>query len=150
METEITWSWRSFAALAPAELYAIMALRQRVFVVEQACVYLDADGLDDRCWHLLGQAGGALLAYARLLPPGLKLVEPSIGRVVTAPEARGRGLGRTLMERALAEAAGRWPGQPVRIAAQLYLEPFYRDLGFATIGTPYDDDGIAHVDMVRG
>ena len=146
---DIAWSWRAFAALTPAALYGVMALRQRVFVVEQACVYLDADGLDDRCRHCLGEVGGVLVAYARLLPPGLKYAEPSIGRVVTAPEARRRRLGWELMRRALDEAARLYPGQPVRIGAQAYLERFYRGLGFVPVGAPYDEDGIAHVEMLR-
>ncbi|MBB2488283.1 GNAT family N-acetyltransferase, partial [Mitsuaria sp. WAJ17] len=89
-------------------LYAVLRLRAEVFVVEQRCVYLDPDGQDLQAWHLLGLTeDGQLQAYARLLDG------PKIGRVLTAPQARGQGQGRALMQRALAECAQRWPGQPV-------------------------------------
>jgi ElaA protein len=147
---DVAWSWLGFSELTPRQLYDLLALRQQVFVVEQACVYVDADGMDQRCWHGLGQrSDGALVAYARLLPPGLKYSEPSIGRVVTAPAARGCGLGVELMRRTLAEAARRFPGQALRIQAQCYLERFYRGFGFIPIGQPYDEDGIPHVDMIK-
>jgi ElaA protein len=145
-----TWSWCEFSELTTGQLYDVLALRQQVFVVEQSCVYLDADGYDDRCAHGLGYRDGSLVAYARIVPPGLKYAEPSIGRVVTARAARGRGLGRELMDRTLAEVARRYPGQPVRIMAQAYLGKFYRALGFEAVGAEFLDDGIPHIEMVRG
>jgi len=138
-----------FDRLTPRQVHDVLQLRQRVFVVEQACAYLDADGADPSCWHVLGTDAGVLVATARLVPPGLKYVEPAIGRVVTAPEVRRTGVGRALMLEALAQVKRLYPGQPVRLGAQRYLERFYRSLGFAPVGEPYDEDGIPHVEMLR-
>ncbi|WP_077035380.1 GNAT family N-acetyltransferase [Pelomonas sp. KK5] len=148
------WICARLEELAPRQLYAALALRSAVFVVEQACVYLDPDGhdLDPGCWQLLGYEDGELLACARLLAPGVKgaaQVHPMIGRVVTAPAGRGRGLGRPLMQRAIDECSARWPGLPIDIGAQAHLQRFYASLGFVQRGEPYDEDGIAHIDMRR-
>jgi ElaA protein len=152
----LRWQWSRFDALTPADLYAALVLRQRVFILEQACVFVDADGADGRAFHLLGwqadpRGAGreSLVAYLRLVDPGVKFAEPSIGRVVTAPEARGRGHGRTLMREGLAASARQYPGQAVRIAAQQRLEGFYASLGFVTVSAPYTEDGIPHLDMLR-
>jgi ElaA protein len=142
---ELTWHVRTFAELTVRELYAIMALRQRVFVVEQNCPYLDADGVDDIARHLWAEQGGAIAAYLRIVPAGVKFAEVSIGRVITAPEARGTGLGRELMKRGIA-AAGH---VPIRIGAQAHLEKFYGELGFQRASDVYDEDGIPHVEMTR-
>lgn len=142
---ELTWHVRRFEELTPAELYAILALRQRVFVVEQNCVYLDTDGVDSMCRHLWAERGGGPAAYLRIVPAGVKFPEASIGRVITAPEARGEGLGRELMKRGL-EAVG---AVPIRIGAQAYLEKFYGELGFVRVSDVYDEDGIPHILMLR-
>jgi ElaA protein len=112
-------------------------------------VFQDVDGADPHCWHLLGRRGGDLVAYCRLVPPGVKYAEPSIGRVVTGAEARRAGLGRELMGEALARAAGLWPGTVVRIGAQRYLEKFYGGFGFVKDSEPYDEDGIMHIEMIK-
>jgi ElaA protein len=140
--------WRPFEQLTPRQVHDLLQLRSRVFVVEQACVFLDADGLDPRCVHGLCTRDGVLVATARLVPPGLKHALPAIGRVVTAPEARRTGLGRALMAAALSEVGRRYPGQGVYLSAQRHLEGFYASLGFRTSGAPYDEDGIPHVDML--
>ena len=148
----IEWACERLAAMQPLVLYEALALRSAVFVVEQACVYLDPDGLDAQCWHLTGHSDDALHAYARLVPPLTKSTQqtqPMIGRVVTAPAARGRGEGRALMRQALAECARLWPGEAVEIQAQAYLHDFYASLGFAATSARYDEDGIAHIDMRR-
>ncbi|MEP7302082.1 MAG: GNAT family N-acetyltransferase [Caldimonas sp.] len=148
---DIEWRWRRFDALRPLELQKIHAARQRVFALEQQCVYLDADECDERSFHLA--AWSALqrepLAYARLIDPGVKYAEASIGRVVTVGAGRGHGLGRELMVRALAEAARVWPGMAIRISAQTRLERFYAGLGFVAVGLPYLEDGIEHTEMLR-
>jgi ElaA protein len=138
------WHERSFAELTAGELYAIIALREQVFVVEQRCAYLDADGHDTHARHVWAARGGVPLAYLRVLPPGAKFAEASIGRVVVAPSARGTGLGRELMRRGIAICDG-----PIRIGAQAHLERFYRELGFETVSGPYDEDGIPHIEMLR-
>jgi ElaA protein len=151
MRTSVAWQWRRFAELSPSELYALLAARSEVFVVEQRCQFLDADGHDVHAWHLLGWASepAVLAAYLRLLEPGSKYVEPSIGRVLTTVAFRGCGLGRDAMLEGLRQAAAQFPGRAVRVAAQARLERFYLSLGFRPISQPYQEDGIAHVDMLR-
>jgi ElaA protein len=144
----LQWHDRAFGDLTVAELYAIVRLRQRVFVVEQTCVYLDADGIDPVCRHLWAE-DGAIAAYLRIVPPGASYPEVSIGRVITAPEARGTGLGRELMQRGLAAVRAHHGDVAIRIGAQAHLEKFYADFGFTRISDVYDEDGIPHVYMLR-
>lgn len=142
--------WLPFDRLTPRQVHDALQLRQRVFVVEQRCAYLDADGLDPKCWHGLGTlADGTLVATARLVPPGLAYPEPAIGRVVSNPDFRRHGHGRQLMQEAIREIARLFPGHPIRIGAQRYLERFYGELGFVAFGEPYLEDGIPHVSMMR-
>jgi ElaA protein len=144
----LQWTWQRFDGLGVRGLYDMLALRCRVFILEQG-PYLDPDGLDDRCWHLLGRDGDmALQAYLRVVDPGIKFPEPSIGRVITAPQARGIGLGRVLVREGLAGCQARWPGQQVRISAQARLERFYAELGFDRVSAEYLEDGIAHIEML--
>lgn len=146
MSAAIHWRWCRFEQLSTADLYAVIALREAVFVVEQRCAYLDCDGLDPEAWHLLGERDGTLVAYLRALPSGV--VYPgmiAIGRVVVAPLARGTGLGAALMQQGI-ERAGRHT--PIKISAQAHLEDWYRRLGFETCGAGYLEDGIPHVPMV--
>ena len=145
----IRWRFAPFAELTPREVHDLYQLRAAAFVVEQNCVFQDLDGVDPECWHLLGYRGDELIAYARLLPAGVKFVEPSIGRVVTTMAVRGTGLGRELMRESLRRAEKLWPGQPIRIGAQSRLERFYVELGFVTASAPYDEDGIEHIEMLR-
>jgi ElaA protein len=144
------WQWQRFEALGVDNLYDALQLRCRVFVLEQG-PYLDPDGLDRGAWHLLGRDEGAVLvAYLRIVDPGLRYAEPSIGRVITAAERRGTGAGRALMHEGLAGCDRLWPGRAVRISAQSRLERFYRGLGFERVGEDYLEDEIAHVQMLRG
>lgn len=144
--TQRSWHSLYFDELSVHQLYKLMVLRQRVFVVEQNCPYLDADGLDLTSRHLWAETpAGEVHAYVRLVPAGAKYEEISIGRVITAPEARGTGLGRELMARAI-DACG---GVPIRIGAQAHLEKFYGELGFVRSSDVYDEDGIPHIEMLR-
>ena len=148
MPAPVRWTCAPFAALSVQQLYDALALRSEVFVVEQQCLFLDLDGLDPQGWHLLGHDdGGRLVACARLLPPGVKAPGVVIGRVVTAPAARGSGLGHALMREADAQCARLWPGRPVTLHAQARLQGFYQGHGYATVSEPYDEDGIAHIEM---
>lgn len=142
------WTCVPFVELSVRQLHDALALRAEVFVVEQNCVFLDIDGLDPQCWHLLGHGDdGRLLAYARLIPPGLQALDALIGRVVTAPAARGSGAGRALMAQALAECARQWPGAAVTLHAQAHLARFYAGFGFEPVGAEYVEDGIPHLEM---
>ena len=143
------YRWLRFADLGVDNLYDALALRCRVFILEQG-PYLDTDGLDRPSWHLLGRdEGGTLQAYLRVVDPGFKYAEPSIGRVITAPEVRGSGAGRQLMIEGVARCVDAWPGRAIRISAQAHLERFYGDFGFARVGEPYLEDGIPHLEMLR-
>ncbi|MCS7037635.1 MAG: GNAT family N-acetyltransferase [Saprospiraceae bacterium] len=141
---------RPFAALTVYELYDIMALRQEVFVVEQNCAYLDADGKDLEAWHVMGRdAQERLAAYTRLLPLGVSYEGyASIGRVVSAPFARRAGLGRLIMEHSLAWCVRLFGPVPLKISAQTYLLGFYESFGFRSTGEEYLEDGIPHTAMV--
>lgn len=144
------WVWRSFHELSADELYAIFVLRQTVFVVEQNCAYLDADGVDRRSRHLYKRDDtGLMVAYLRLVEPGVKYAEPSIGRVITHPSVRRTGLGRELMAEGLRGAAQYYPGAGVRIGAQKWAERFYRSLGFESVGHEFIEDDIPHVEMLH-
>ena len=143
------WSWRRFAELGVDNLYDALQLRCRVFVLEQGA-FLDPDGIDRQSWHLLGRDDkGALTCYLRLVDPGVKYDEPSIGRVITAPEVRGNGSGRALMAEGMAGCECHWPGRAVRISAQAHLERFYNGFGFVRVGDNYIEDTIPHVEMLR-
>lgn len=158
-EAEIGYRWRcvAWSALDCESLYALLRLRSEVFVVEQDCVYQDLDDKDRQslhCWleksDAPASAGGEVLAYTRLLPAGISYPdEVSIGRVVTSESVRRDGWGKALMRRSLDEVHAAWPGVPIRISAQQYLEAFYSGFGFTTQGAPYLEDGIPHVAMTR-
>jgi ElaA protein len=143
----IDWHFVPFDELTPLQVHDMYRLRVEVFVVEQGCVFQDIDGVDPKCWHLLGYSASSLLAYCRLLPAGVKFDEPSIGRVITAPSVRRTGMGRVLMAEAMRRARALFPGQPLRIGAQAHLERFYNEFGFTKSSEPYDEDGILHIEM---
>jgi len=142
---ERVWFDRTFDELTALQLYRIVELRERVFVVEQACIYLDADGLDLQARHVWAESGDMIDAYLRIVPAGVKFEELSIGRVIVAPHARGTGLGKELMQRGIAAARG----VPIRIGAQAHLAKFYVELGFARASEDFVEDGIPHLEMLR-
>lgn len=145
---ELEWQFSDFSELSPFSLYEIMVLRQLVFVVEQKCPFLDADGYDLSAKHLMGRRDDKMLAYARVIPPGVKYAEHSIGRLVVHPSARKYGLGRAAMIEAIRLIATTDGPAPIRIQAQEHLaDTLYKPLGFERITDIYDEDGIAHVDM---
>ena len=144
----MNWTLKKFEDLTSVELYAIMQLRNEVFVVEQNCVYQDADNKDPGSYHFMGWRDNKLIAYTRLLPPGLAYTEPSIGRVVTSPSARGSGAGRELMNKSIEKIYFLFGKSPVKIGAQLYLKKFYSSLGFQQSSDIYLEDGIEHIEMI--
>ncbi len=147
--TTLSWTCKTFDTLSPHELYSILRLRNEVFVVEQNCVFQDADDRDQQCFHLLGFSGNYLFAYARLVPPDISYSEPSIGRVVTSHAARRSGAGKQLMSKAIEQCYVLFKEQPIKIGAQLYLKAFYESFGFIQIGEVYDEDGIEHIYMIK-
>ena len=146
---EVQWRLRAFDALTLAELYAILGARAAVFVVEQRCNYLDMDDVDPACMHLMAWNRDKLAAYLRIVPPGARYAEPSIGRVLTSAEHRGTGLGRELMRRGIEHTEQLYPGQAIRIGAQAHLQRFYSEFGFVTDSDIYFEDHIEHVKMLR-
>ncbi len=148
----MTWQWAPFEKLSKEDVYAILALRQDVFVVGQNCVYKDADGLDQASWHLMGWIDEKdkkyLGAYLRVLPPGLKYPEHCIGRVGNLPALRGKGIGKELMTVGLKKIVEQFGQVPIRISAQLYLKRFYEDFGFEAVGKEYQEDNIPHIEMI--
>lgn len=147
---QIHWQCKPFGKLLPGELYELLQLRQEVFVVEQNCAFIDADGLDQECWHLIGfDTKGAMVAYARLVPKGLIYPDAtSIGRILTSPKVRGSGAGKQLMEVSMKKLDDLFGICPVRIGAQTYLVGFYEGFGFLTTGENYLEDGIPHSQML--
>ncbi len=137
--------------LGAVELARIYRARQEVFSIEQNCVYLDADEADEQSHHLAAWSPGQALplAYARLVDPGVKYAEPSMGRVITTAAARGSGLGRELVRRVLALSDEVHPGQGIRISAQSRLLRFYNEFGFGAVGEDYLEDGIPHIEMLH-
>jgi ElaA protein len=145
----IQWALIKFEDLSALELYKIMQLRNEVFVVEQNCVYQDADNKDQHCFHFMGWDDDKLVAYTRILPPGLSYTEPSIGRVVTSPSFRNSGIGRELMIQSIDKIKKLYGEIPIKIGAQLYLQKFYSSLGFKQTSGVYLEDNIEHIEMVK-
>ncbi len=147
---QLTYQAIPFTSLTTAQLYALLRLRAEVFVVEQNCVYQDLDDKDQPALHLLGTTeDGRLAAYTRLLDRGISYPDyASIGRVITAPFARGQGLGRPLMEASLQALFTAYGVQPVKISAQAHLQAYYGSVGFTGVGDIYDEDGIPHRAML--
>ena len=145
---QLNWIFKKFDNLTASELYAIMQLRNEVFVVEQNCVYQDADDKDQQCWHLCGWDAKKLVAYTRIIPPGISYTEASIGRVVTSPAYRASGAGRELMKESISLTYSQFNCTQIKIGAQLYLTKFYQSLGFVQSSPEYLEDGIAHIEMI--
>ncbi len=146
---KLRWEWKSFDQLSADQLYTILTVRQEVFVLEQSCLYLDADGKDRRSFHLMGFDEDDLVAYARIVEPGISYKEVSIGRILSSKKVRGTGSGRELMVQALGRIQKAYGDVPVRISAQSYLKEFYQQFGFEPTGKEYLEDEIPHMEMLR-
>jgi ElaA protein len=146
---EIKWSIASFDELTLRSWYEISVLRQEVFVVEQNAAYLDSDGLDYVSMHFFGMDADKVVAYCRLIPPGYKYEEGSLGRVVVAPHQRGKQYGHKLVQLALGYQKEHWDSSANRISAQSYLIPFYASYGFEKLGEEYLEDGLPHYEMFK-
>lgn len=145
----MTFQTYAFNDLSLQQLYDIMMVRQAVFVVEQNCPYLDADGKDQQCFHIVGyDDDGDLVAYTRLVPLGVSYNDAvAIGRVLTTEKGRGRRIGKQLMKVSIDEINRLFPNQKLLISAQCYLIKFYENLGFQTVGESYLEDDIPHIKM---
>ena len=146
---ELTFKWSRLESLTSLEFHEIISVRESVFVVEQQCAYQETDWLDLHSWHLAGRYDGDFAAYLRVIDPGMKYAQPSIGRVMILPDFRGRHLGRALMNEGIRFAERIFAGLGIKISAQSYLIDFYESLGFVRAGESYMDDGILHIDMIK-
>jgi len=148
----IQWEVKPFRQLSVDGLFEVLKLRVDVFVVEQACAYpeLDERDRDLETRHLSGHNElGQLVAYARLLPPGLFFPEVNLGRFVVKAEFRKQGVGHQLLQKALQECSHCWSKIPIRISAQDYLQKFYEQYGFIRVSEVFLEDGIPHVEMLK-
>ncbi len=147
----ICWDLRTFDELTPSELYTILQLRQKIFVVEQDCPYLDCDNKDQNSHHLLGWDTSLephkLIAYLRIQPPKDRGSACNIGRVLCHPSQRGSGFGKDLMRQGISQCIALFPQHSIHISAQQYLVGFYTNLGFSISSAPYEEDGIPHIGM---
>jgi ElaA protein len=144
-----TWKIVPFSDLTTKEFHDALRLRVNIFVVEQNCAYEEIDGKDPDCFHVLGfNEGGELVATARIAPAGVIYPHVSIGRVVVSEGARGQGLAKRMMKEAMDFSMATMKASTIKLAAQHYLEDFYKSLGFNTISEIYPWDGIDHVDML--
>ncbi len=145
----INFQWYSFFELSVEQLYAVLALRSDIFVVEQSCPYRDPDGKDISAIHLLGMAKGSLIAYLRLFPPRNSENYIVFGRVATTKSVRHLGYGKKLMQELLTYSHLHFPDLAIKCSAQVYLKEFYQGFGFKVCSNVYDEDGIPHILMQR-
>lgn len=143
------WKIKSFEEITTSELYEIIKARVDVFVVEQNCPYPDLDGYDRQAIHLWAEQENSVLAYCRIFKKGIKYPETSIGRVLTTEKARGKSLGKQLIQYAVETIENRFHTTEVRISAQDYLLRFYSGFGFEDTGKKYLEDNIPHTEMFR-
>ena len=146
---ELIWKIKTFDELSTKELYDVLKIRQEVFIVEQTCYYLDADGYDEMAVHIWAEREGNVLAYCRIFDLGIKYHEASIGRVLTHPDHRKLRLGKILVKLALSTIESRFRTNEVRISAQDYLLAFYSEFGFVETGKKYLEDYIPHTEMLK-
>lgn len=146
---QLHWLLKRFDDLTPYQLYAILQLRNEVFVVEQNCVFQDADDKDQNSYHLMGFLDNKLVAYTRLVPAGVSYEQASIGRVVTSPSVRRSGAGKLLMQQSIDSLYALFGKVPIKIGAQLYLQHFYESFGFERVSDIYLEDGIEHIYMIK-
>jgi ElaA protein len=143
------WLLKKFEQLSPYELYAVLRLRNEVFVVEQNCVFQDADDNDQNAYHLMSFSDNKLIAYTRLIPPAEVYEQASIGRVVTSPSARAIGAGKELMTQSIKACYDLFGMHDIKIGAQVYLRKFYESFGFKQCSDIYMEDGIPHIYMIK-
>lgn len=144
----MTWTfYRSFDDFTPQHLYDVLKLRQDIFIIEQECIYDDIDGLDDRSQHLILIDEDKIVGYLRIVPPGIKYDEYSLGRILVDQRNRNRGLGKKVVEKGI-EIVKSEGARAIRIEAQAHLENFYKDLGFRSVSEIYSVDDIPHLQML--
>ena len=147
MTNKSSFIWHNFDSISKEELYDVLSLRQRVFIIEQDCFYEDLDYSDQEANHLLLYKDNKLIGYSRVFAPGIKYDAASIGRIVTDLDYRGKGYGKDITQEAIQFLKNNFPGSDISISAQFRLVDFYEDLGFIRQGSVYLEDGIDHIKM---
>lgn len=147
MKRELTWKVSKFNELTTSELYDILHLRCKIFVVEQNAPYLDMDYKDQKALHLQGWLDGKLIAYCRIFKAGDYFSEACIGRVIVDKEHRKYGYGHDLMKNAIELEKVVFDETRITISAQLYLQKFYECHGFKRTSDIYLEDGLPHIQM---
>ena len=146
---ELQWEIKPFKTLSAVQIYNVLQLRSKVFVVEQNCVYQDIDGKDQKALHLIGEFENKTVAYARLFKSGDYFENASIGRVVIDPDYRHKKWGLELMREAIAGISQHFGESAITISAQQYLKKFYESLGFVQTSEMYLEDDIPHIEMKK-
>lgn len=144
----MNWTCKAYNELTLDDFHDLIQLREIVFVVEQDCPYLDVDGKDRVALHVIGRLDGRIVATTRILPPNISYKEVSIGRVVVSPKARGKNIGKQLMEESMKFVKENFGDVPVRISAQTYLLKYYQSFDFEEVGEEYLEDNIPHMEML--
>ena len=147
MTNKLNFIWRSFDSISKDELYDVLSLRQRVFIIEQDCFYEDLDYSDQDANHLLLYQDNKLIGYSRVFPPGIKYYAASIGRIVTDLDYRGKGYGKIITQESIQFLKNNFPESDISISAQYRLVDFYENLGFEREGKIYLEDDIDHIKM---
>ena len=147
MTNKFNFIWRNFNSISKDELYDVLSLRQRVFIIEQDCLYEDLDYSDQDANHLLLYQDNKLIGYSRVFPPGIKYDAASIGRIVTDLDYRGKGYGKGITHESIQFLKNNFPESDITISAQYRLVDFYENLGFETEGNVYLEDDIEHIKM---
>jgi ElaA protein len=147
MTNKTRFIWHNFDSISKEELYDVLSLRQRVFIIEQDCFYEDLDYSDQEANHLLLYKDNKLIGYSRVFAPGIKYDAASIGRIVTDLGFRGKGYGKDITQESIQFLKNNFPGSDISISAQYRLVDFYEDLDFEREGSVYLEDDIDHIKM---
>ena len=136
---------RRYEELTRDELYEILTLRVQVFVVEQACPYLEVDGRDQRSLHVYLRDEKGIQAYLRVIEKGVAFDEVAIGRVIAVQ--RRQGLGTKILQEGIRAAKELLGAEKVVLEAQTYCRGLYEKQGFRQISEEFLDEGIPHIKM---
>ena len=148
MTNKSNFIWHDFGSISKEELYDVLNLRQKVFIIEQDCFYEDLDYSDQDANHLLLYKDNKLIGYSRVFAPGIKYNTASIGRIVIDFKYRGLGIGKEITIKSIEFIKKNYPNSDITISAQLRLRKFYRNIGFVEEGNSYLEDGIANIKMI--
>jgi ElaA protein len=140
---------KAFSELTTNELYVILQLRSKVFVVEQDCVYQDIDDKDQKALHVIGYKNGKVIAYTRIFKPGDYFEFASLGRVVVEEKERINRYGHIILKESIKAIENYFNETCIKISAQTYLKKFYKTHGFQQVGEGYLEDNIPHIEMIK-